>query len=139
MFCKNFVGKVQSKMGHAQKEPRKQICQQQTGYPRTLKTYIMASYLLLLAFIFCKNCSWLSVSHGWNISTLMLHRTEMKYWWPAHYFLFLLYYVFLFVHFAFGFVYFFTFHICLSENEGFSRKKKLDRKCFDVRGAKQSN
>ena len=58
LFCKNFVGKVQSKCENAQKEPRKQICQQQTGYPRTLKIYIM---LLLLAVFLCKNCSWLSV------------------------------------------------------------------------------
>ena len=46
--CKNFVGKVQSKMGHAQKEPRKQICQQQTGNPRTLKPI---SWLSIYCFL----------------------------------------------------------------------------------------
>ena len=80
LFCKNFVGKVQSKCENAQKEPRKQICQQQTGYPRTLKTYIMASYYCFLRLFSAKIAldfqsvmdeifpHWCFIEQKWNTS-----------------------------------------------------------------------
>ena len=64
LFCKNFVGKVQSKCENAQKEPRKQICQQQTGYPRTLKTYIHGQLFIASCVYFLQKLL-LTFSQSW--------------------------------------------------------------------------
>ena len=133
MFCKNFVGKVQSKCENAQKEPRKQICQQQTGYPRTLKTYIMASYYCFLRLFSAK----IALDFQSVMDEIFPHWCFIEQKWNTggrHIIFSFFYTMYFFLSISLGFVYFFTFHICLSENEGFSRKKKLDRKCFDVRG-----
>ena len=113
LFCKNFVGKVQSKCENAQKEPRKQICQQQTGYPRTLKTYIMASYYCFLRLFSAKIAldfqSWMKYFH------IDASQNRNKILFSAMYF---------FAHFAwFCLLLLHISYVRHSENEGFSRKK----------------